>query len=201
METINKDQLLEELAKICNDQLLKELVKIYKDQLFEELVKICKESGAKPVNRYYDDTCCNSLIPYSTLISHQSDYFWEQFIYLIDEDEKIIYLEHGWGWGAHQILLKFNENSYHYDFYELPSYGLDEHQCPEESDYDTKEQYKKAEHEYFSFWENWNEQHTVDINTDIFTVLKQFDQNEYDQSWRTFFSNIIQTLSNRLHNK
>ena len=200
METINKDQLLEELVKICNDQLLKELVKICKDRLFEELVKICKKSGAKPVNRYYDDTCCNSLISYSTLVSHQSDYFLERFIYFIDKDEKIIYLEHGWSRGAHQILLKFNENSYHYDFYELP-YGLDEHQYPEESDYDTEVQYKKAEHEYFSFWENWNKQHTIDTNADIFTVLKQFDQNEDDQSGRTFFSNIIQTLSNRLHNK
>lgn len=164
-------------------------MEINKDQLFNELVKICKDSGAKLVQGYYNDTCFNSLRSYSSMVSTQGDYFCERSIYFIDEDEKIIYLEHGWCDGAHQILLKFNENLYHYDFFELPSDRLDR-QYPEKSDYNTKAQYEKAEREYWLFWENWNEKHIIDINTDIFTVLRQFDEKEDEQSRRTFFSNI-----------
>lgn len=162
-------------------------MEINKDQLFKELVTICKESGAKLVQGYYGDTCYNSLASYNSMVSTQSDYFWPHFIYFIDEDEKIIYLEHGWEEGAHQILLKFNENLYHYDFYELP-YDFEEHQYPQESDYNTKTQYEKAESKYWSFWDNWNEQHTININTDIFTVLKEFYYNEND--YGDLFSNI-----------
>ena len=164
-------------------------MEINKDQLFKELVKICKDSGAELVQGYYNDTCFNSLRLYSSMVSTQSDYFWERSIYFIDENEKIIYLEHGWGHGAHQILLKFNENLYHYDFYELPYDRLD-HPYPQNSNYNTKVQYEKAVNDYWSFWHNWNEKHIIDINADIFTVLKQFDEKEDEQSRRTFFSNI-----------
>ena len=165
-------------------------MEINKDQLFKELVKICKDSGAKLVQGYYNDTCDNSLRSYSSMVSTQSDFFWDRSIYFIDEDEKIIYLEHGWGDGAHQILLKFNENLYHYDLCELPHDRLDNHLYPQKSKYNTQAQYEKAINEYLLFWERWHEQHTIDINTDVFTVLKQFDEKEDEQSRRTFFSNI-----------
>ena len=72
-------------------------MELNKDKLFNELVPIIKNCGAKEVNTYISCTCRDTFsYEKSTLISNWPEnddpYFYNQYIYFIDENEKIIYI-------------------------------------------------------------------------------------------------------------
>lgn len=158
------------------------------DKLFKAIVDVLKKSPAKAVSTYCKETCCDSLRNYNCLISTQSDYFYEKFIYFVDEKEQLIYVEHGWGSGAHQILLNFKINKFRYDTYEYPD---DPEEYPDSDDFDSEEEYEAAEEAYLDFWEEWNDEHDIEFSGNIFKVLAEFDKLEEESFNGALFTSII----------
>ena len=154
-------------------------MELNKDKLFNELVSIIKNCGAEEVNTYINCTCRDTLSHYrkSTLISNcpelNDPYFYNRYIYFIDENERIIYMEYGKGYHyAKQMLLNFTKDTYHYDTYTTPR----------ESDYPDDD----GTIDWDSWWDRWmsHYEEIIDIN-EPFTVLKTFDA--------TLFKSIIKT--------
>lgn len=134
-----------------------------KDKLYDELVRICKESDAVKISKPYYELCRSSLSHYSSPISTQSDFFYEQFVYAVDEDKKIIYMERGWQKGAHQLLLDFVHNDFRYDTYQMP-----------EDFYLGNPAYRNRD----DWWEDWVNKNEKIIEDDIFACLEAFDKTE-----------------------
>lgn len=150
-------------------------MQILKDELFQAVKEACEKSGAKQVAWRYNNTSRESLADYATKISTQSDYFYEQFVYNIDEAAKIIYVEHGWGSGAQQLLLDFGNSKYHYDTYEMPEDYYNGNPAFGD-DYD---------------WEEWVEAHEVDeTSNEFFTILRCFDLMEEESFNGSIFKDI-----------
>ena len=150
-------------------------MQILRDELFQAVKEACEKSGAKKVDWRYEETSCESLASYSTRISTQSDHFYEQFVYNIDEEAKIIYMERGWASGAQQLLLDFGNNKYHYDTYEMPEDYYNGNPAFDEN-YD---------------WETWVEEHEVDkTSNEFFTILRCFDLMEEESFNGSIFGDI-----------
>ena len=163
--------------------------------LFNQLAEICRNSNGEEVYSYYEKTCGDSLSDRHNMISAEGEMFHPQFIYFVNEEEKIIYIEHGWErdvidciyhGAAHQILFKFKEDYYHYD-----AFTFSDAEYPNEDDYDSKKDYEEVLDEYYDDLEKWNSEHEIIINTsDIFEVLKAFDEMEQKIHHETYFSGL-----------
>ena len=146
-------------------------MELNKDKLFNELVPIVKNCGAEEVNTYISCTCgeafgVEALITYDQL--YVGPCFNTQYIYFIDENEKIIYMECGKGSGhghAYQMLLNFTKDIYHYDTFTAPN----RNELPSEDKYEDIDYMQ-------NWWNKWFESHEKIIDTnEPFTVLKTFD--------------------------
>ena len=141
-----------------------------KDKLFNELVQIIKNCGAKEVNTYLTCNCSNAPFYLEELIVYEDRYgcgFHTQYIYFIDENEKIIYMEYGKDSKnyARQMLLNFTKDIYHYDTCTLPNHK----ELPSPDKFDDLDYMQ-------NYWDNWFKSHEKIIDTnEPFTILKTFN--------------------------
>ena len=156
-------------------------MELNKDKLFNELVPIIKNCGAKEVNTYISCTCRDTFsYEKSTLISNWPEnddpYFYNQYIYFIDENEKIIYMEYCKNNLAEQILLNFTKDIYHYDTYVIPNSS----DYPEDPD---------EVMDWNDWWDQWIDSHEEIINTnEPFTILKTFNADLFKSIIKTNFT-------------
>ena len=140
------------------------------------------------LNRYQESTCRDTLLGGGhSIICTQPEYFWSHTVYYCDPDAMILYIEHGWGKGAHQILLKFNDDRYRYDSYELPPEPMD---FPNRDDFPDDKKYQNAIKKYDTYWKRWDDKHTRAVYGDIFAMLRAFDKQEMKLEKDPWFKKI-----------
>ena len=158
-------------------------MELNKDKLFNELVPIVKNCGAEEVNTYISCTC-GEAFGVEALITHDQLYvgpcFNIQYIYFIDENEKIIYMEECSKGSdrAYQMLLNFTKDIYHYDTFTAPN----RNELPSEDKYEDIGYMQ-------NWWNKWFESHEKIIDTnEPFTILKTFNADLFKSIIKTNFT-------------